>query len=112
MPIIQGKNANQPANDFTYWGLARFKKGERNITEPHFHDCDEYVFMIEGRMHMRSEGIDYILEPKDVLVTRMGDVHEVVEILDDTVYFWAEGPMRGLKREGHLNPSLPRSSVS
>ena len=112
MPIIQGKNANHPANDFTYWGLARFQQGERNITEPHFHDCDEYVFMIEGRMHMRSEGIDYILEPKDVLVTRMGDVHEVVEILEDTVYFWAEGPLRGLKREGHLAPKLPRSLVS
>ncbi len=106
MPIIQGPNTTQPAPDITYWGLARFTKGQRNVTEPHFHDCDEYVFMLEGRMHLRSEGVDYILEPKDVLVTRMGDLHEIVEILEDTVYFWAEGPLRGLKRTGHLKPSL------
>lgn len=112
MPIIQGPHANLPANDFTYWGLAKFQKGQRHITEPHFHDCDEYVFMIEGKMLMRSEGIDYVLEPRDLLVTRMGDVHEVVEILEDTVYFWAEGPMRGLKREGHLDPAMPRSPAA
>ncbi|MDX2111901.1 MAG: cupin domain-containing protein [Verrucomicrobiota bacterium] len=102
MPIIQGPHTTQPAPDFTAWGLAKFPAGGRNITEPHFHDCDEFVFMIEGRMRMRSEAIDYELTPGDVLVTRMGDVHEVTEIIEDTVYFWAETELRGQRRTGHL----------
>ena len=103
MPIIQGPNATQPSDDFAAWGLARFPAGQKNVTTSHFHDCDEFVFMIEGRMLMRSEGVNYVVEPTDVLVTRMGDEHEIMEILEDTTYFWAEGPLRGQKRHGHLH---------
>lgn len=102
MPIIQGVHANLPTDEVTGWGLARFQAGQKNVTEPHFHDCDEYVFMLEGRMTMRSEGVVYALEPRDVLVTRMGDEHEILEILEDTVYFWMETALRGKKRPGHL----------
>lgn len=109
MPIIRGPNTTLPADDFECWGLASFKAGQKAITEPHFHDADEFVFMLSGRMLMRSEGILYHVGPGDLLVTRMGDVHEVVEILEDTTYFWAEARLRGLQRKGHLDPSLPRS---
>jgi len=110
VPIIQGPNVTTPLDDFTFWGLVNFKAGERNVTELHFHDCDEYVFMVSGKMLMRSEGIDYILGPRDVLVTRMGDEHELLEILEDTCYFWCEGPLRGLKRPGHLHRGVHEPS--
>jgi quercetin dioxygenase-like cupin family protein len=102
MPIIQGANANVPTDEFANWGLARFEAGRQNITELHYHDCDEFVFMIEGKCLMRSEGIDYVLVPGDVLVTRMGDEHELKEIIEDTVYFWVESELHGQKRTGHL----------
>jgi mannose-6-phosphate isomerase-like protein (cupin superfamily) len=103
MPIIQGKNANAPTTEFAAWGLAKFEAGQKNVTELHYHDCDEFVFMIEGRCLMRSEGVLYALERGDVLVTRMGDEHELLEILEDTAYFWVEGELRGEKRRGHLH---------
>ena len=103
MPIIQGKNAELPTEEFGEWGLARFEAGRRNVTEPHHHACDAFVFMLEGRCVMRSEGIEYTLEPRDVLVTRMGDEHELLEIVEDTVYFWVCGELRGRKRRGHLH---------
>ena len=102
MPFIQGKNAIHTTGEFNGWGLARFKAGQKNVTEPHYHDCDEFVFMIEGKMRMRSEGMDYVLVPKDVLVTRMGDEHEILEILEDTTYFWLQTKLKGQKRQGHL----------
>ena len=102
MPVIQGINANYPTEEYTAWGLAKFEAGQKNVTEPHYHDCDEFVFMIEGRCRMRSEGVLYTLKKGDVLVTRMGDEHELVEILEDTVYFWAETELKGKKRQGHL----------
>ncbi len=106
MPIIQGARANAPSKEFAHWGLARFEAGRKNVTELHYHDCDEFVFMVEGRCLMKSEGIHYVLEPKDVLVTRMGDEHELKEILEDTVYFWVEGKLRGQKRTGHLTRGI------
>jgi mannose-6-phosphate isomerase-like protein (cupin superfamily) len=102
MPIIQGPNVTMPTDDFASWGLARFEKGRTNITQLHYHDCDEFVFMNEGRCVMRSEGVIYTLEKGDVLVTRMGDEHELLEILEDTEYFWMETGLRGKKRSGHL----------
>ena len=102
MPIIQGPNTTTPTDEFTAWGLAEFKAGQEKVTEPHYHDCDEFVFMLEGKMLMRSEGRDYVVEPGDVLVTRMGDEHEILEIHEDTRYFWLEGKLRGQKRHGHL----------
>lgn len=103
MPIIAGKNANQPTDEFPAWGRVRFEAGRKNITEPHYHDCDEFVFMIEGRCLMRSEGVVYTLEKGDVLVTRMGDEHELLEIIEDTTYFWLCTELRGAKRRGHLH---------
>jgi mannose-6-phosphate isomerase-like protein (cupin superfamily) len=78
MPIIQGPQAVYSSAEFNAWGLAHFEKGQLKVTELHHHDCDEFVFMIEGRMLIRSEGIDYLLGPGDVLATRMGDEHEIL----------------------------------
>lgn len=102
MPIIQGPNVTAPSDEFPAWGLAEFKAGQKNVTTPHYHDCDEFVFMIRGKMLIRSEGVDFVVAPRDVLVTRMGDEHEILEILEDTCYFWLEGELRGQKRRGHL----------
>jgi len=79
MPIIEGPNATQSTGEFPEWGLARFPAGMRNVTALHYHDCDEFVFMVEGRCVMRSEGVLYTLEKGDVLVTRMGDFLAAVE---------------------------------
>jgi len=106
MPIIQGPNATTPTDEFTSWGLAEFQAGQKNVTESHFHDCDEFVFMLEGKMLMRSEGIDYVVVPGYVLVTRMGDEHEILEILEHTRYFWLEGRLHGQKRQGHLHGEM------
>ncbi len=103
MPIIQGPNVTTPTDEFAAWGLAEFAAGQKNVTKSHYHDCDEFVFMLAGKMLMRSEGINYTIAPGDVLVTRMGDEHEILEILEDTRYFWAEGQLRGEKRHGHLH---------
>jgi hypothetical protein len=48
MPIIQGPGVTVPSDDFSYWGLVSFKAGERNITELHFHDCDDIRAIAHG----------------------------------------------------------------
>ena len=103
MPIIQGPNVTTPTDEFSAWGLAEFKSGQKNVAELHYHDCDEFFFMLEGKMLVRSEGVEYVVVPGDILVTRMGDEHQVLEIVEDTRFFWLEGQLRGGKRHGHLH---------
>lgn len=103
MPIIGGRNATQPTSEFPAWGFAYFEAGQKNVTEPHFHDCDEFLFMIEGKCIIRSEGVVYTLEKGDCLATRMGDEHEILEVLEDMTCFWLCTEMRGRKRPGHLH---------
>jgi quercetin dioxygenase-like cupin family protein len=103
MPLIGGPRTPSATGEFPEWGLARFEAGRRNVTELHHHDCDEFVFMVEGKCVMRSEGVLHTLVPGDVLVTRMGDEHELLEIVEDTTYFWACTELRGQRRRGHLH---------
>ena len=104
MPIIQGPNADEPTAEFPHWGLVKRKKGQKSDIELHYHDCDEFYFMVEGKCVARSEGKIYTLEKGDLLATRMGDEHEILEFLEDTVIFWIEAELKGKKREGHLHP--------
>ena len=74
-----------------------------NPIEPHYHDCDEYYLLLSGRMKVRSEGVEYVLEPGDALLTRMGDEHEILEVIEDSTMVWMETELRGDRRPGHLH---------
>lgn len=68
----------------------------------HYHDCDEYWIIIDGRGTASSEDVLYEVRPGDCVATRMGDHHDLplVEQLVRGVYF--ETTMRGQRRRGHL----------
>lgn len=103
LPFIQHQGFPPATDEFPAWGLARFQAGMKNVTELHYHDCDEFIFMVEGQCVIRSEGQTYVLMPGDLFVTRAGDEHELLEIIEDTLYFWAETELLGQKRTGHLH---------
>ena len=70
----------------------------------HYHDCDEYWIIYEGRCRVASEGKFYDVGPGDCLATGMGWHHDIVSVIGDDavkgVYF--EGTFEGEKRFGHL----------
>ncbi|MFZ4508320.1 MAG: cupin domain-containing protein [Fimbriimonas sp.] len=102
MPILQGPNRVPDVAAYAAWGLAFHAAGEIDPIPLHFHDCDEYYFIVEGRLKVQSEGIEYEMAKGDVLFTRMGDEHAILEVYEDTKLFWLEGPLQGRKRLGHL----------
>jgi mannose-6-phosphate isomerase-like protein (cupin superfamily) len=106
MPIVYGPNASVPPGHVTAWGFAEYSAGQKNVVEPHFHDCDEYYMLIEGRMRVRSEGVEYTMGPADILLTRMGDEHEIIEILEDVRFVWMETELKGRRRMGHLHRGI------
>jgi mannose-6-phosphate isomerase-like protein (cupin superfamily) len=68
----------------------------------HFHDCDEYWILFEGRGVAMSEGQLYEVGPGDCVATGMGHHHDfpIVHAPVRSVYF--ETTMEGQMRRGHL----------
>ncbi|MFT5087585.1 MAG: mannose-6-phosphate isomerase-like protein (cupin superfamily) [Candidatus Latescibacterota bacterium] len=70
--------------------------------DSHYHDCDEFWILYEGRATAVSEGKVYFVQAGDCLATGMGFHHDmpVVEEPVRAVYF--ETALEGKKRRGHL----------
>jgi mannose-6-phosphate isomerase-like protein (cupin superfamily) len=101
MPIVRkGETAFPEGFLFREWGVGHFKSGQE--CDYHYHDCDEYWFMIEGQARVVEDGVDYEIGPGDCVFTPMGSEHKIVA-LTDCSEFWAEMPLQGQKRIGHLH---------
>lgn len=68
----------------------------------HFHDCDEYWIIIEGRGVTSSEGKLYELGPGDCLATGMGYHHDFPKVYETVLGVFFETTLEGKKRRGHL----------
>jgi mannose-6-phosphate isomerase-like protein (cupin superfamily) len=68
----------------------------------HFHDCDEYWIIIEGRGLAVSEGKSYQVGPGDCVATGMGFHHDFPLAYEPVVAVYFETTMEGRKRGGHL----------
>ena len=102
MPVMRA-TGDQPA--WVLWsGFGIGQVDDAAAFDRHFHDADEYWFVIEGRARVFSDGVEHVLGPGDILATRMGDEHDVLEILERPFRcFWLEDELRGRGRPGHLH---------
>ncbi len=102
MPVIRSVD-DKP--EWVRW--SNFGVGVVHDAEPfdrHFHDAHEYWFIYSGRARVMSEGREYEIGPGDILVTKMGDEHDILEILEGPLRsFWVEDELRGQRRPGHLH---------
>ena len=71
--------------------------------DDHYHDCDEYWLVFRGKAKVRSEGTDYYVMPGDIVCTRAGDEHDVLEVYEDIEAFWFEDATPAGGRIGHLH---------
>ena len=72
--------------------------------EPHFHDAEEFWFVLEGKARVATDGDEYIVGPGDVLCTHMGEEHAIFEVLElPYAHVWIECNLRGQRRRGHLH---------
>jgi mannose-6-phosphate isomerase-like protein (cupin superfamily) len=104
MPVFNGKTIKNAPEwvDISAYGVGCIKKG--NSVEEHFHDAHEYWFIVSGRAAIKTEGETVIVGPGEVVCTKMGDNHELMEILDEElVIVWLEARLKGKKRAGHLH---------
>ena len=72
--------------------------------EPHFHDAEEFWFVLEGKARVMTEGQEYVVAPGDVVCTHMGDEHAILEVVEAPyTQVWIECNLRGQRRRGHLH---------
>lgn len=83
-------------------GCSSREKGK--LVELHYHDAEEFWFVIEGKAKVMSEGKEYIVERGDIVCTHMGDEHAIIEIVEAPyTQVWIECNLRGKMRKGHLH---------
>ncbi len=102
MPVMRAP-ADGP--DWVTWSNFGFGVvHEAEGIDRHFHDADEYWMVFSGKARVMSEGQEFVIGPGDVLCTRMGDEHDILEIIEGPLQtFWFEDELKGLKRPGHLH---------
>ncbi len=102
MPVMRTPSDKQ---DWVKW--SNFGFGDVTDAESfdcHFHDADEYWIVYSGKARVLSEGVEYVIGPGDVLCTRMGDEHDILEIIESPLRtFWFEDELKGQCRPGHLH---------
>lgn len=68
----------------------------------HYHDCDEYWILFEGRGIATSEGTTYEVQAGECVATGMGHHHDLSQVLEPIGAVYFETTMEGEKRRGHL----------
>lgn len=76
----------------------------------HFHDCDEYWLVFAGKAKVMSEGREYYVQRGDIVCTRAGDEHDVVEVYETLEAFWFEGATPPGGRVGHLHKNEDKAA--
>lgn len=68
----------------------------------HYHDCDEYWIVFDGKGIAVSEGKSYEVGPGDCIATGMGHHHDFPQVFETIRGVYFETTIEGKKRRGHL----------
>jgi mannose-6-phosphate isomerase-like protein (cupin superfamily) len=95
-------------SDVTSTGTFRIEPGQ--TFDRHFHDCDEYWLIFEGRAIIEIDNERYSIEPGDIVCTEIGREHDFLQVLETVRGFWFEAVLIPGGRAGHLHRSPERAA--
>lgn len=105
MPVVRGAlNAdNRPQwSGVTSAGIFWVSTSDGRF-DNHFHDCHEYWLIFKGKAKVMSEGKESYVQRGDIVCTKAGDDHDVLEIYEDMEAIWFEDATAEGGRTGHLH---------
>ena len=108
MPLIRTSEKPLSAQNRPEWSRATsagiFRvPAQGGKFDRHYHDCDEYWLIFKGKARVTSEGRTYYVKPGDIVCTKAGDEHDVLEVYEDMEGFWFEDATPPGGRVGHLH---------
>ena len=110
MPVIRTALAALAEGNRPDWcrataaGVFRLSRVDGRF-DRHHHDCDEYWLFSAGKAKISSEGVEYYVGAGDIVCTRAGEEHDVLEIYEDLLGFYFEDALLPGGRAGHLHSS-------
>lgn len=69
----------------------------------HYHDCHEYWLIYKGKAKVVTEGNAFYVKSGDIVCTKAGDEHDMIEIYKDIEAFYFEDATPEGGRIGHLH---------
>lgn len=88
-------------SEVTSAGIFRLEPGHR--FDRHFHDCDEYWLVFDGRAKVVVGSRTYTVERGDIVCTETGVEHDVESVDGVLEAFWFEDRTPPGGRIGHLH---------
>ena len=67
----------------------------------HYHDCHEYWLVFRGKAKVMTEGRTFYVKSGDLVCTKAGDEHDVIEVYEDLEAFYFEDATPEGDRTGH-----------
>lgn len=95
-------------SDVTSAGTFRSKAG--GTFDRHYHDCDEYWLIFEGRAIIEIDDERYEVEPGDIVCTEIGREHDIIQVLEPLAGFWFECRTIDGGKAGHLHRSPEKAA--
>lgn len=108
MPVIRTSKQAMGHNNRPVWsgvtsaGIFRIPY-EGGHMDCHYHDCNEYWLIFSGKAKVRTEGEDFYVQAGDIVCTKAGDEHDILEVYEDLEAFWFEEETPEDGRTGHLH---------
>lgn len=103
MVVVRGisPDARPSWSDVTSAGIFRVEPDGR--FDLHYHDCDEYWLIFEGRALVSVGDRRYTVGAGDIVCTQTGVEHDIVAVAEGLGGFWFEGRTPPSGRVGHLH---------
>lgn len=115
MPVIHTQSTplregnRPPWCDITSAGIFSVPCGGGSF-DCHYHDCDEYWLIFAGKAKVLSEGQFHYVQRGDILCTKAGEEHDVLEVYEDLEAYWFEGATPAGGRVGHLHKTPEKAA--
>src|SRR4051794_21755348 len=108
-PIVNTLKQSMTAKNRPSWcdvtSAAVLKGMNTGHFDPHFHDCNEYWLICTGKMKIAIDGMPYYVKDGDIVCTKAGQVHDVLEMYEPIVGYHFEDATPPGGRTGHLHKS-------
>jgi mannose-6-phosphate isomerase-like protein (cupin superfamily) len=101
---INPKELNFPTwSEVSKYGIKTLRAGDK--VRAHFHDCNEFWIIIQGKAIAICENFTHELGPGDMLITKAGDEHSLA-VIEGMVAVYFHGVMPPDGRLGYLYSSI------
>jgi len=119
MPIVKREDFGTPrapqwckvAGGICAMGFSARDPG--GTVELHFHDYEEFWFVVKGQARVVTEGQESVAAPGDIVCTHMGEEHAILEVVQAPYQqVWIACNRRGPGRKGHLHKGKDEPAAS